>query len=133
LIRLPAAYEDNEGGLNRLTLMPQRGGKIKIIGNFRMASLGNARDIFFISTGTWRDGDRLVFSFHENETKDRGEGIFQFLGPDKAVLHLSYTFKSDPKKEADARNFNAKNLSFLRDADRKPWEIAGIGEESEEQ
>ncbi len=128
LIRLPAAYENKGENFNYVTLTPQNGGKVKVIGGISLVPRGDSNGVFLLTTGIWGDGDRLIFTFSDNQTKDRGEGIIHFLSSDKIVLTLKYTFTQNPKRKAQAREFNAKKLLLLRNRDRMPWEIAGMGE-----
>lgn len=132
LIQLPAAYENREEDFNYLTLLPQSGGRVRIVGSVHLIPQGSDRSsVVLITTGVWQNGDQLVFSLNDDQTKNRGKGIIHFLSPDKVVLTLTYISSGDPKKKAQAQEFNALNLTLLRNGDRKPWQIAGVGEEME--
>jgi hypothetical protein len=128
LIHLPVAYQDQNEGFNRITLWPQKEGKVRIVAHVDLIPRGDDSSVFLQSTGSWKDGDLLVFSFIDELTKDRGQGIVHFLSPDKVILTLTYSFTKNPAKKAQAREFNAKQLPLLRDKNRKLWEIAGMDE-----
>jgi hypothetical protein len=128
LVHLPVVYQNRDEGFNYITLWPQREGKVRIIVYVRLTPQGENSNIVLRSTGTWKDGDLLVFSFVDELAKDRGQGVLHFLSADKVILTLTYSFTNNPARKAQAREFNAKQLPLLRDEDYKPWEIAGMDE-----